>query len=236
VNVSRGAFLMRLLLLVIVCCTSLVGISTAGQTPRQPKVQPGPSEPDWVAILDAMYGLRMFGDLLNPVTTTPEATPGLFKKAGPGPVTARPVIALGLEVKISGGWYRAAAGRADPIKLWSYQFKNTGKDIETGSNLPPPLAAGSATAFDPGDAPFGLYVTNDQFKDFVFTEPARVAAQNPRLAKQPYKVMIYPFKEKASGKLIPGSYLIGWEYSTNDDFQDVVMRIDNVELLSIKTP
>ncbi len=34
-----------------------------------------------MAILDAMYGLRMFDDLLNPVLTTPEATPGLFKKA-----------------------------------------------------------------------------------------------------------------------------------------------------------
>jgi hypothetical protein len=30
---------------------------------------------------------------------------------------------------------------------------------------------------------------------------------------------------------VPHSYLIGWEYSTNDDFQDVVCRIDNVELV-----
>ncbi len=44
-------------------------------------------------------------------------------------------------------------------------------------------------------------------------------------------MMIYPFKEKATGKAVAGSYLIGWEYSTNDDFQDVVTRIDNVELI-----
>ena len=50
--------------------------------------------------------------------------------------------------------------------------------------------------------------------------------------KQPYKAMIYPFKDKATGKVVPNSYLIGWEYSTNDDFQDVVCRIDNVKLLS----
>jgi hypothetical protein len=235
VDASRGAILMRRALHVTLCFMLLLGPSTAAQTPRQPKVQPGPSEPDWVAILDAMYGLRMFEDLLNPVVITPEATPGLFKKAGSGPVTARPVVALGLEVKISGGWYREGAGKDELNKLWSYQFKNTAKDIETGSNLPPPLAAGSKTTFDPGDALFGLYVTNDQFKDFVFTEPGRVAAQNPRLAKQPYKVMIYPFKEKTTGKFIRGSYLIGWEYSTNDDFQDVVMRIDNVELVAAKT-
>jgi hypothetical protein len=43
--------------------------------------------------------------------------------------------------------------------------------------------------------------------------------------------MIYPFKDKATGKVVPHSYLIGWEYSTNDDFQDVVCRIDNVDLV-----
>ncbi len=49
------------------------------------------------------------------------------------------IAALGLEVKISGGWYRASDGKAELNNLWSYQFKNTAKDIETGSNLPPPL-------------------------------------------------------------------------------------------------
>jgi hypothetical protein len=211
----------------------LVSSAASSQTAKQPKVQPGPSEPDWIAILDAMYGLRMFDDLLNPVITTPEAVPSLFKKAGPGPVTTRPVIALGLEVTISGGWYPAhSKGNANLNPLWSYKFKNTGKDMETGSNLPPPLAADSKTTFDPGGQPFGLYVTNDQFMDYVFTEPRLVAARNPRLAKQPYKVMIYPFKEKSTGKIVPHSYLIGWEYSTNDDYQDVVTRIDNVDLIT----
>jgi hypothetical protein len=207
--------------------------TAAAQIPRQPKVQPGPQEPDWIAILDALYGLRMFDDLANPVTTTAEATPGLFKKAGPGPVSYRPVIALGLPVTIRGGWYPAAGGSGEPDKkgLWSYQFKNTARDIETGSNLPPPLAGSSATEFDPGDRPFGLWVGNDQFKDFVFSQPRLVAAHNPRLAKQPYKAMIYPYKDKATGKVVPHSFLIGWEYSTNDDFQDVVCRIDNVELV-----
>ena len=65
----------------------------SGQTPKQPKVAPGPNEPDWVVVLDQKYGLKMFDDLLNPVKTTAEATPGLFKKAGPGPVTYTPVIA-----------------------------------------------------------------------------------------------------------------------------------------------
>jgi hypothetical protein len=43
--------------------------------------------------------------------------------------------------------------------------------------------------------------------------------------------MIYPNRDPATGKTIPHSYIIGWEYSTNDDFQDVVCQVDNVELI-----
>ena len=54
---------------------------------------------------------------------------------------------------------------------------------------------------------------------------------NARLAKQPYKAMIYTVKDLKTAVVVPNSYLIGWEYSTNDDFQDVVCRIDNVRFL-----
>jgi hypothetical protein len=201
---------------------------------RQPRVAPGPSEPDWIAILDTMYGLRMFADLENPVRTTPEAVPGLFRKAGPGPVRYVPVIALGLETRNRGGWYRPGDDPAHPRKTetWNYQFKNTGHDLETGSNRPPNLDMGSEPEFDPGDRPFGLWVANDGLADGgVYTEPRVVAAVNQRVAKQPYKAMIYRYRDKATGRVVPHSYLIGWEYSTNDDFQDVVCRVDNVELV-----
>lgn len=209
------------------------GVAIA-QSPKQPRVQPGPVEPDWIAILDAMYGLRMFDDLANPAHADAVHVPGRFKKAGPGLVTFRPEIALGLEVTIRGGWYRASDNLATPptvVPAWSYQFKNTSKDIENGTNLPPKLGEVRQVEFDPGDGLFGLAVSNDQFHDTVYTEPKRVAAHNPRLAKQPYKVMIYPYKDKATGRIVPHSYLLGWEYSTNDDFQDVVCRVDNVILI-----
>ena len=203
------------------------------QTAAQPKVAPGPNEPDWIVVLKDRYGLSMFGDLLNPVETKPEAAPGLFRKAGPGPVTYRPVIALGLETRNRGGWYRPAAGAApEKTETWSYVFKNTTRDLESGANLPPPIEPPSRVEFDPGDAPFGLWISNDGLNDGgVFSEPVQVARMNKRLAAQPYKAMIYPYRDKATGKDVPGSYLIGWEYSTNDDFQDVVCRIDNVVLV-----
>jgi len=204
------------------------------QTPKQPKVHPGPSEPDWVVVLDQCYGLSMFDDLLNPVKTTAEATPGLFKKVGNEPVVFTPVIALGVTTMNRGGWYVPGQAGAPPAKheLWSYVWKNTTEDVNTGKNLPPKLAAGSKTSFDPGDSAFGLWVSNDGLNDsLVFTQPKLVKEHNPRLAPQPYKVMIYPNRDKKTGKRIPHSYLIGWEYSTNDDFQDIVSQIDNVDLV-----
>ncbi len=215
----------------------IVGSAVGGlaQTAKQPRVAPGANEPDWAVILRDRYGLSMFDDLLNPVRTTPEQTGGLFRKAEAGPVRFTPVIALGLETKNRGGWY-TAGGSPDALprktELWSYVFKNTTEDLRTGKNLPPPLAASSSTTFDPGEGAFGLWVSNDGLDDGgVFTQPAIVARVNRRLAKQPYKAMIYPNRDKATGRLIPNSYLIGWEYSTNDDFQDVVCQVDNVVLV-----
>lgn len=207
--------------------------AAGAQTPRQPKVLPGPKEPDWVVILRDRYGLAMFADLRNPVETTVEAVAGRFRKAGPGPVRYTPVIALGLDTTTRGGWYSGGEPAA-PLRheLWSYTFKNTTADLDTGRNLPPPRLDGSKVEFDPGDATFGLWVSNDGFTDGgVFTEPRVVKAVNARLAAQPYKAMIYPNRDKSTGKLVPHSYLIGWEYSTNDDFQDVVCRVDNVDLV-----
>jgi len=77
----RPVLLLALVLLV------LLAVRLQGQTAHQPKVSPGPDEPDWKVVLADRYGLSLFGDLHNPVITTAIATPGLFRKAGPGPVT-----------------------------------------------------------------------------------------------------------------------------------------------------
>jgi hypothetical protein len=189
-------------------------------------------EPDWWVILPTRYGLDMTRDLANPVGDDVTAVPGRFRRKGPGRVRYVPEVALGLEVTIRGGWYRPGLdGKPAMTELWSYRHKNTTRDLETGANLPPPLVEGSVVEFDPGDGPFGLYVANDEFRDAAFTEPAAVRAANPRLAGQPYKAMIYPYRDPATKELVPGSYLIGWEYSTNDDFQDVICRVENVELV-----
>jgi hypothetical protein len=225
----REAYLAALLLI------SGTGLCVFAQTQKQPKVSPGPGEPDWEVVLRDRYGLSMFEDLRNPVKTTPLGAPGLFRKAGPGPVKFTPVIALGLATRNRGGWYRGLAdGQSLPkkVELWSYQYKNSADDLRTGKNLPPPLDSGAVTEFDPGDTKFGLWISNDGLADGgVFSEPRLVARINERLRKQPYKAMIYAHRDKTTGKIVPNSFVIGWEYSTNDDFQDVVCHVDNVTLV-----
>src|ERR1700722_7506283 len=150
------------------------GRAAPAQTPHQPKVAPGPREPDWDVVLKTRYGLSMFGDLLNPVKTTPQATPSLFRKAGPGPVSFRPVIALGLETVNRGGWYLPGSDDKSPEKheLWSYKFKNTPEDLAKNANLPPPLSEESKPSFTPPDKPFGFWISNDGLKDGgVFSQP-----------------------------------------------------------------
>jgi hypothetical protein len=217
-----------------------LAVCLSAQTAKQPKVTKAPNEPDWDVVLRERFGLSMYGDLKNPVTSTALEAAGLFRKAGNGPVTFAPLIALGLETRTRGGWYkepRSADTAPEKASLWSYIFKNTADDLRSGKNLPPPLERGAKTEFDPGDGSFGVWVSNDGLDDGgVFSQPALVARLNRRLAKQPYKAMIYQRRDRSTGRIVPHSYVIGWEYSTNDDFQDVVCQIDNVELVEAPRP
>ena len=208
--------------------------------PVQPPVQPGVNEPGLVDILARVWGLELERDLRNPIQQGPGA--GLFIKADPNkPVVFRQVIALGMENPTHAGWYPAGPNPGDVpgdpakarVELWSYAFKQPEGEMNSYTFTAPPLSKGEP-AFDPGLGPFGLWVSNEAFDDDggVYTQPAAVAKANARLRAQPYKAMIYPTRDRKFGKLVPDSYIIAWEYSTNDDFQDILTRIDNVRLLN----
>jgi hypothetical protein len=76
---------------------------------------------------------------------------------------------------------------------------------------------------------YGLSLFGDLRNPVITTAIATPGLK--RLARRPYKAMIYPNRDRTTGRLTPNSYLIGWEYSTNDDFQDIVCQVDNVVLL-----
>lgn len=224
----------RQVLLEVVFLLAAGGVAFGGQ----PKVSPAQNEPDWSRIL-RQFGLDMDKDLRNPLLdgVTPS---GLFRKADPGkPVVFTPIAAWGLETPTHAGWYVAGPTvthvppNVDRVRkeAWAYAYKQPATEIEKASYTPPPLKSG-AVEFDPGDQPFGLWVSNEGFAgEAVYSQPALVFKTNVRLRSQPCKAMIYPCCDVKAGRLIPDSYLIGWEYSTNDDFQDAVTRIDNVVLL-----
>ncbi len=202
----------------------------------QPRVRPADKEPDWADLLRHQWGLDMVGDLRNPWHKDAAPASRFVRVDGSKPVVLTPVIALGLETTVRAGIARlgAALGAERPAivkqEAWSYAFKHPHADADAAFE-PVPLKSGS-TQIDPGDGPFVLWVSNDRFDDGgVFTDPELVAAANRRLKDQPYKAMIYPCIDRGTGRPVVDSYLIGWEYSDNDDFQDLVTRIDNVRLL-----
>ncbi len=203
----------------------------------QPKVNPASNEPNLTAILES-WKLDVTRDLRNPVLEGVEPA-CRFVRMNKGKVTFTPIVALGLETTTRGGWYPvdlrripSVAGRAREasVVVWNYTFKQPKAEMDSLKFTAPKVEGPSA--FDPGDKPFGVFVRNDQFSDGgVYVDRREVAATNKRLQNQPYKALVYPAVDAKTGEPIADSYLICWEYSDNDDFQDVITRIDNVRLL-----
>lgn len=211
---------------------------------RQPPVADGPGgEPNWRDILRDTWDLDLLHDLRNPLQADRRPA-ALFKRANPNrPVVFRPIIALGLESTTRGGWYgidmeqalRSDRPAPDPAErrheLWRYAFKPSEDQLGKKPLPAPPLENGK-TEFDPKETIIGFWVSNDNFADeVVHTDVEHNLRHISRFKDQPYKVMIYPNIDPATGRMIPDSYILGWEYSTNDDFQDVVTIVENVRLL-----
>ncbi len=174
---------------VILCATALL-VSLAsgleGQTDHQPKVSPGPGEPDWKVVLAERYGLSMFGDLRNPVVTTASATPGLFHKARPALYKHAGDCAWADDTQ-SRRLVSACRGRrrATEVGSWTYTFKNTAEDLKTGKNLPPPLEEGSRLTLIPAINRSASGFQRRVQGGGVFSAPALVARINKRLGPQP---------------------------------------------------
>jgi len=214
----------------------LVGGDLSAQA-GQPPIGSSPAEPRWPDLLRQIWGLDVDRDLRNPLLDN-VATPCAFVRADKSrSVRCTPIIALGMETTTHGGWY-AGEPRENVVttrrELWSYAHKQPQAECTSGRFTPPPLKTGGVE-FDPGGLTFGFWVSNESWNDGgVYTNPSLTARVNQRLRSQPYKAMIYPNRDPAKGTLVADSYIIGWEYSTNDDFQDVVMQVDNVKLVSTR--
>jgi trehalose utilization protein len=147
-----------------------------------------------------------------------------FVRAGRGPVKTYPVASYGLIKDCAAGWYTPEGDGPKRRDLWKVEAKFNKQDR-------PPLAKGAKTEFDPGDKPFGLWVSTGGFTappEFVCTGDADNAAIKRFGGKPIHKARVYA-AVRSDGTAVPNAYLIGWEYSTNDDFQDIVTLVENVK-------
>jgi trehalose utilization protein len=148
-------------------------------------------------------------------------------KAGKGKVTMTPLAAYGVLKNCTAGWYPAPTAATDTTpeppkrtQLWKI-------DAPNNKRMAPPLASGGKTTFDPGDKPFGLWVATEGFAgEYVYSEDA-LQKFIPRFSKGHHKAHVYA-AVKTGGATVPNAVLIGFEYSTNDDNQEVVVLVENV--------
>jgi hypothetical protein len=161
-----------------------------------------------------------------------EVSSPLFVRAGPGPVVHRPVAAWGLEKVCHTGWYRPATRSASNALPERYELWRLAADQNKRDQ--PPLSPGGMAEFDPGDRPFGLWVATEGFTgEVVYTEDALQVGIKRFPASDRHKARVFRAR-RADGEL-PDSYLIGWEYSTNNDFQDLVTLVQNVRPAPLAT-
>jgi len=152
----------------------------------------------------------------------------LFLKAGPGPVTVTPIAAYGLPKRCHCGWYHPTNGVPDRHPLWSV-------DADHNKQAFPPVMPGAITRFDPGDGPFGLWVSSEGFQNETVSTEDALQRFIPRFKPDDrHKAHVFPVKR--AGKRVPNEYVIGWEYSTNNDDQDMVTLVRNVRPATIPSP
>ncbi len=98
-----------------------------------------------------------------------------------------------------------------------------------------PASPKGSCYFNPGNRPFGLYVQSANFNPEFSNKGETVYTQdhlNKRITRfrdDIHKAHIYPYKTKTGIK--EDWFVICWEFSTNNDNQDIVTVIRNVKLI-----
>jgi hypothetical protein len=163
---------------------------------------------------------------------TDEVAAAHFVKAGTGSVTMTVVARFSPYGVLPYGWFPSATSTTRNV-VGTMSMITDPQTNNKARMVLPPLAANSATTFDPGSGPFGLWVYSDQATekyetggkvvngDYDFT----VDALNSPANVHRYKT--YPLKD-ASGTLIPQQYLVAVEEAGNGDYQDYVFLLGNV--------
>ncbi len=207
---------------------SLNGLGTDGNG--------GNNEPSLQYVLDTFgYGITVGDDDLSTnlihtdntlqrnVLGPDEIVQPLFQRAGAGPVTVTPLSAYGPNqngVTTVVGWY-------DPTNVAALNplFTVPGTDSQTLS----PAYTGADVFTPPLGQSFGFYSLWPFFSDRVVYSEDRLNTWDDDL----HHVRVYPTK-LANGTIVPNSFIVATEEHLNGwDYNDIVLRVDNVEPANI---
>lgn len=147
----------------------------------------------------------------GPYSIGDEVPAFLFRRAGGGLVTMKPVARYSTPEPVPFGYYLPAAR---PVPKTAGVLSGRKQEHQT---LFPAVSAGKIS-FQPGEELFGFF-TRPQ-KRIIYTQDDR----NRAIA---HRVRTYPLKNRA-GQLVPYAYLICMEEAQNGDYQDFVFVVTNV--------
>ncbi len=182
----------------------------------------GTGEPPLHDVVDVLgYTINVGGTQLN-LPTTPgligdEIDGRLLEPASAGLVTVSAVARYAAASAVSFGWYPAASGTL-----------NTAASIGAAANqtLNPATTPAGPISFSPGGR-FGLFINRGGA--VAYSEDARNAGSGHRMR-------VYPLRDRA-GVPVANSYLVAIDDDdSNGDYQDLVLRIDNVKVNDFTAP
>ena|GEM_PF-1795145 len=193
----------------------LYGLSANGEQ--------GSNEPTMNNIVKTLgYGINVGGTGLllgtGPGPIGDEVLTPLFRRAGTGPVTIRPVARYSPDALLDFGYYTRSGGLPVITKVATI-------DLNYEQCLNPAIVAGGRDSFDPGTATFGLFTGPTSYANrYTYSEDALNAPPAPLR----HAARMYPLKN-SSGVPIPNSYLAAFEPASNGDYQDYVFVVTNVK-------
>src|SRR5262249_5433634 len=152
-------------------------------------------------------------------------------KAGSGLVSLVPVGRYSPNQGIPYGYYEPNGTTPIVHQVATIANQTVYPDYAPPNNqrMYPGLNTGNSAIFDPGTVVFGVYTKGLQGR-FTYSEDALNAGGPTNHA-----VRVYPFKTR-TGVVVPNTYLIVYEDSSNGDFQDYMFVLSNVQQGITPTP
>lgn len=177
-----------------------------------------------------------------------------FVKAAAGSVTMSVIARFSPEGLLPYGWYPSGAAApatnealvTGAVTVGTMSMITDPQTSNKARMVFPPLAAGSATTFDPGAVPFGIWVYSDQFtetwneggnpvngnydysQDALNTDSLN-ANRTANVPSAVHRMKVYPIKN-AAGTVVPQTYMVAVEEAANGDYQDYVFLLGNVNV------